>query len=117
MHPPFIFLTLAIVLLWRSDRKNVGAIKHAWAVAFIVAVLLALYGGQLDVIALISILLFAAVCCYFGHLTGMMKLMSGLVIILFCLAFGMHVFPGFNNPVIVDHVQLSKDSIDRKSVV
>ncbi len=111
MQTPFVFLTLAIVFLWQSERKSAGVIKYAWAVAFVAAVALALYGGQLDVVALIPILLFAVVCYYFNKLTGTLKWMSGVAIVLFCLAFGMHVFPGFHNPIIVEHVLLSQDSI------
>ena len=110
MHSTFVFLTLAIVLLWRTDQVTVSTVKYAWLMAFVVAIVLGIDGGELEAASLLSVLLFAAVCYSFTRLTGILKLVAGIGIILFSLALGLHILPGFNNPQIVAHVHLGTDS-------
>ena len=106
----FIFLTLSMLLLWLPPART-GYFAHAWLLAFIMAVGLGLYDGQLDVIALIPFSLFAISVYYFQRLGGMARLPVGMAIVLLSLALGLHLFPGFHNPLIVEHVRLGSDTL------
>lgn len=105
------FLTLAIILVWLPDGVKGHVKPYAWPGALLIAVMLALYAGQLDAVSLIPISIFALICYLFGNLAGVLRLLTGIAIILFSLALGLHQFPGFHNPLIVEQVQLSSDSL------
>lgn len=112
MLSPFIFLTFAMVLLWWPDRQNKNAIaRYAWFAAFVIAVMTGLYVGQLGFVTLLPMLLFAWVCYAFGRMSGWPRLFIGISVALLSLAMGMHLFPGFRNPLLVEQVQLSMDTI------
>lgn len=111
MYLSFILLTFSIVLLWLPGRRRSWLAEYTWLGVFSLALGVALYQGQLDWIALLPITLFGLVCFFFARLVGIWRLVVGLAIVLLSLGLGLHVFPGFHNPLVVDHVQLAQDSL------
>lgn len=110
MYLSFTLMTLAIVLLWLPGRERSVLVKYAWLDVFVLALAMALYHGQLDGIALLPIVLLGGVCFAFARVTGWWRGLLGLILVGMSLGFGLHVFPGFHNPLIADHVRLAPDS-------
>lgn len=111
MYLSFILLTLSIVLLWLPSRRHVFIINYAWLVAFVLALTVAFYTEQLTWQVLLPLILFGLVCFTFIRLRGLWQLLLGVALVGMSLGFGLHLFPGFHNLLIVDHVQLAADSV------
>lgn len=108
---PSIILTLSIALLWLPSRRQFVIAKYAWLGTFLVALLAALHMGQLDWPAILPISLLGVVCYMYPASRGYGRLLLAISLIVLSLGLGLHVFPGFHNPLIVDHVRLAPDSL------
>ena len=108
------FLTLALTLIWLPARVGYHLARYGWLLALIIALCLAWYLGRIEAIALLPIILFGSLCYLFVRHEGRLRTLMGMLIILFSLGLGLHLFPGFHNLQIVEHVQLSHDSMPYK---
>jgi len=101
-------LYIAVILLWIPEKKRLIPV---WLV--LLAIILGLIANILAPIALIPIAIFAA-CAYISQSHDnkfIYRLLSGFVVL--AVGYGLvdHKFPGFNNWLVLDNVQISADGI------
>ena len=108
----FIALTLALGALWLAQPSAPPRVARAWTWAFALAVAAALYGGLVDVRAVV-VLLFYAAACRAANRAGRLHLGVVAHVLLFAITatLMLHVAPGFNNPLLLDRVVLSPGGV------
>ena len=111
ISPSFIFLTLAIILLWPTQANKTSLIKYGWLVLLLISILFGLDDGTLEPPALLTVITFTALVLFFHQTSGVIRLIFAFAIVALALGLGLHIMPGFNNPVMVSGVQLTKDSL------
>jgi membrane protease YdiL (CAAX protease family) len=100
----FLLLACAIGAVWSHPLLP--------ALLFAAAVGAGLLAGVLHAPALIALLLFAGAAWLAGHARAApLRAVALAVTILLALALAMHKLPGFNNPLLIDRVQLSANAL------
>lgn len=103
------FLYLAVLLLWLPDKNQIPN----WFVALLISIVLGLVSYQLELIAIIPIIVLALATYYSqsGKLLILMRVMAGIVVLVLSVGLAAHKFPGFHNLNVLDHVYISRDAI------
>jgi membrane protease YdiL (CAAX protease family) len=96
---PFALLLGAVLSLW--VRRDLAL----WVLAL--AVVVAHYTGALDFAAPLWIALLGVIAYLYASRTGMQKVALGLVFLLYAVALGLLLIPGFPRTVLVEHLVLS----------
>ncbi|MYN40814.1 CPBP family intramembrane metalloprotease [Duganella sp. FT109W] len=100
----FLLLAAAIGTVWSHPLLP--------PLLFAAAVGAGLLAGVLHAPALIALILFAGAAWLAGHARAAPLRAAALTVtILLALALAMHKLPGFNNPLLIDHVQLSANAV------
>jgi membrane protease YdiL (CAAX protease family) len=107
----FIILTLAIILLWPTQASKTYLAKYSWLVLLLISILFGLDDGTLEPLALLTVITFTALVVPFHQTSGMVRLIFAFPIVALALGLGLHILPGFNNPVVISEVRLAKDSL------
>jgi membrane protease YdiL (CAAX protease family) len=102
----YALLMMSIVSLWINSRLIV------WMSLLASATLTAMVVDRITISGLFAIVSFGIVCFSFYQLklNSYAKFVSGVFLILFCLFFGNHKIPGFNNWLILPEFVLSSDA-------
>jgi membrane protease YdiL (CAAX protease family) len=110
--PAFGALALAVLLLWCPAPAVRGNRDWAWLAGLLLACALAKAAGVLDARGLAAVLFYLALA--FGASTSQRTWLRIPLLVLtgvFALLLAVHRLPGFYNPVLADHVQVSADAI------
>lgn len=96
----YVLLAAAVLLLPQGGR--------VWGPVYVGALVTACIGGVLEPPGAGAIALLAIVCAWEGRLhVGAVRVWSALAVVAVALALGMHAVPGFNNPQVLEQVQIS----------
>ena len=112
LTPAFGALALAIVLLWCPAPAVRGNRDWAWLAGLLLACALGQASGVLDARGLAAVFVYLALA--FGAQASERAWMRVPLIVLTgvaALLLAMHRVPGFHNPVLADHVQVSAGAI------
>lgn len=103
------FLYLSVLLLWLPGSRSIPNCGFALSISII----LGLIGHQLDMIAIIPIILLALAAYYSqaekAHL--LVRVTAGIFVIILSIGLAAHQLPGFNNLNVLDHVYISNNAI------
>lgn len=104
----YTLLFLSVALLWLPGFKWMPT----WLIALVAALALGLFCAQLELIALIPVLVLGlALIIYENTNHSALRIMAGLIALLVGAGLMTHLFPGFHNLKIIDGVKYSKDAI------
>jgi hypothetical protein len=98
----YIALGVAVIGLWVSARL--------WISALCVAVLLGYLSGTLSHFAVVWMVALAIACWLHRQPGKVSRVVAIIVIVCIVLQLGMHLLPGFHNPIIADDLVLSADA-------
>lgn len=107
----FIFLTLAIIILWPAQAGKTSLIQYSWLLLLLISILFGLNDGTLEPLALLPVIAFTALVVPFHQTSGVVRLIFASAIVALALALGLHILPGFHNPVVISDVRLANDSL------
>ncbi len=103
------FLYLSVLLLWMPGCRK----YPAWGLVLLISIILGLISHQLDIIAIIPIILLALTAYYSQaertHI--FMRVISGIFVIILSIGLAGHQLPGFHNLNVLDHVYISNNAI------
>jgi uncharacterized protein len=106
----FIFLGIAFCSVWMPDINAFGRQFKPW-MFYILSICIALLSGVITYIALPMLTIFVgAIYAFLYFKSNFFRLALLLVFVLLGLALSVHIVPGFNNPKLMDQVQLSINS-------
>lgn len=114
MIPTYTLLTIALLSLWIIPRQlGATAQKYGWAIPFAAALVVALYAGILQPVALVGFaaLLLGAIGFARAPAESWQHNVAGVAILVLGAAFLSHQLPGFNNPRVLSAVRLTPDAI------
>lgn len=103
------FLYFSVLLLWiPGSRKNTE-----WGFTLTISIILGLVSHQLEMIALIPIILlaFAAHYSQTKKTRVLARVIAGIFVIILSIGLAAHQLPGFNNLNMLDHVYISNNAI------
>ena len=107
----FIFLTLAIIILWPAQAGKTTLTQYSWLFLLLISILFGLNEGTLEPLALLPVIAFTALVVPFHQTSGVVRLIFASAIVALALALGLHILPGFHNPVVISDVRLANDSL------
>lgn len=103
------FLYLSVLLLWFPGNRSIPN----WGVALLLSIIFGLISHQLEMIAIIPIIILAFAAYYSQaekvHL--LLRVIAGIWVLILGIGLATHQFPGFHNLNVLDHVYVSKDAI------
>jgi uncharacterized protein len=110
-------LGIAICCVW--IRQFDFLIKHQrvslWALVYAISLITGVVEGALSVTAAAGIALFAAACLLYSRAHApLFHALMAVVIVILSLALGMHLVPGFANPVLVDTISITQGALPFK---
>jgi membrane protease YdiL (CAAX protease family) len=108
----FAMLVVAMLALWAPRLSAAPRVASWWVLPFAGALVLALAGGLVDARGLATILVLAAACRFVHHAPS--RTLRGVALVFVLVISGgllAHALPGFANPLVLDAVQLSGDSL------
>jgi uncharacterized protein len=102
-------LFVSVLALWLPSKKN----KMLWPLTLALSLILGLIAHQLDVFALIPLILL-----YFSLRYGetmqqpkRLSIIAKMIALILSVGLCMHLFPGFHNLKVLDHIYFSPDAI------
>ncbi|MDR3478707.1 MAG: CPBP family intramembrane metalloprotease [Gammaproteobacteria bacterium] len=102
------FLYFTVISLWLPRIYQ----RQSWPFFFMISLLFGLISHTIEWIALIPISLLAiAVSGFINTKNALLHTIAGLLIILISIGLAMHLFPGFHNLMVIDHVLINQDAI------
>lgn len=105
-------LSLALGALWLGQAEMSPRLARLWTWPFAVAVAAALYGGIMDVRAVLVLLFYAASCRAANRASGRAaSLVAHVALLGITAALMLHVMPGFRNPLVINQVVLSPGGV------
>lgn len=109
----YALLGLSICAVWAPSFALSSRLRlRPWGVAFVAAIASGLYYGILTWPALIALALLAGTSWWSQRVRPRPASMALIVLAgLIALALALHALPGFNNPVILDNVQVSENAV------
>jgi membrane protease YdiL (CAAX protease family) len=107
----FIFLTLAIIFVWPAHARKSLLSQYSWLVLLFISLLFGLGDGTLEPVTLLPIIAFTALVIPFHQTSGVVRFIFIIAILALTLALGLHIAPGFHNPIVISDVQLANDSL------
>ncbi len=99
IYLPFVLLLLAVLCLWVQRNLALGMLALSVAAAY--------YTGALEGGAALWIALLGLIAWLHASRTGLQRIATGLIFLLYSVALGLLVFPGFPRTVIAQSVILS----------
>jgi membrane protease YdiL (CAAX protease family) len=110
--PAFLLLALALATVWAPPLSIGRRPAPLWLLFFVMAMAWGLVGGVLDPVAISALLvLTGAAWASTSAPRGWLRLVYGVLTVVLALALAMHKLPGFNNPMLLDHVLLSTGAL------
>ncbi|MRW86613.1 CPBP family intramembrane metalloprotease [Pseudoduganella sp. FT26W] len=110
--PAFLLLALALASVWAPSLSIGRRPAPLWLLFFVMAMAWGLVGGVLDPVAISALLvLTGAAWGSSAAPRGWLRLAYGVLAVVLALALAMHKLPGFNNPMLLDHVVLSAGAL------
>jgi hypothetical protein len=103
IYLPFVLLLLAVLCLWVRRDLALGVLAMSVAAAY--------YTGALDSTAALWIALLGLTAWLHASRTGLQRLATGVVFLLFAVAMGLLLLPGFPRTVIAENVVLSPGAV------
>lgn len=103
------FLYLSVILLWVPDCRKIPV----WGFALLTSIVLGLISHQLDMIAIIPIILLA-LAAYYSQAERMhilVRVIAGIFVLILSIGLAAHQLPGFHNLNVLDHVYISNNAI------
>jgi uncharacterized protein len=103
----FSLLLISVLLLWTQNRM-------VWVPAFVLSVLVGVLAGVLSLVGLVVLAAFGATVWYLSRYDAqpashpVLRFLLVAVISVTVVLLGLHALPGFNNPLIVRNVILSR---------
>jgi membrane protease YdiL (CAAX protease family) len=110
--PAFLLLALALASVWAPPLSIGRRPAPLWLLFFVMAMAWGLVGGVLDPVAISALLVLTGAA--WGSTSaprGWLRLAYGTLTVVLSLALAMHKLPGFNNPMLLDHVVLSAGAL------
>ncbi len=108
----FAMLVVAMLALWAPRFSAAPRVALWWVLPFAGALMLALAAGLVDVRGLATVVVMAVACRLVHHAPSPTLRGVALAVVL-AISAGLlaHLIPGFANPLVLDAVQLSGDSL------
>ena len=108
----FAMLVVAMLTLWAPRLAAARSAELWWVLPFGAALMLAVASGLVDARGLAAVLILAA-ACHFTHHAPSLPLRGVALAIVLVITGGLlaHALPGFANPLVLDAVPLSEDSL------
>ena len=108
----FAMLVVAMLALWAPRLSAAPRVALWWVLPFAGALMLALAAGLVDVRGLAPVVVMAVACRLVHHAPSPTLRGVALAVVL-AISAGLlaHLIPGFANPLVLDAVQLSGDSL------
>jgi len=105
----YFFLFITVILLWAPKYKKIPA----WWAGLILAIIFGFFSHRLHFLALIpvSLLMLSAYLLRHDQLTILTRVLVAIVLFVIGVGLEAHLFPGFNNLRVINHVQYSPDAI------
>lgn len=102
------FLYLSVLLLWIPGNKNT-----VWGFALLISIILGLISYQLEMIAIIPIILFALAIyyCQSKKVRVFVRVIAGIFVLILSIGLAIHQLPGFHNLKVLDHIYISSNGI------
>jgi len=103
------FLYLSVLLLWMPGNLKIPA----WSFALLISIILGLVSHQLDMIAIIPIILLA-LAAYYSQVEKthiLVRVIAGILVLILSIGLAAHQLPGFHNLNVLDHVYISNNAI------
>ena len=111
----FGLLMLSLVALWIPKRTTYNIYKgvNLWIILFVFSVCFGMYAKFINIVALISIILFYTSCKIFGDPSQSQRIrsISAGFILVFSIGAIAHFIPGFSNPKIVSNLILTEGAV------
>ena len=111
ISPSFIFLTLAIISLWPAQLGKITLSQYSWLLPLFISILFGLADGTLEPVAILPVLAFTVLIFRYHETSGIIRFILIIVILALAIALGLHILPGFHNPIIISDNQLANDSL------
>ncbi len=111
MNPTFLLLSAAICSVWLNDIKWEKKAIPVWSLLFFLSILCGFISGFIQAYALIFILIFwiiARLTKKTDHHTK--HILYSILTFILALALALHRIPGFINPTLISHVQITNDA-------
>ena len=103
------FLYLSVLLLWMPGSRKIPA----WGFALLISISLGLISHQLDMVAIIPIILLALAAYYSQaektHI--LVRVVAGMLVLILSIGLAAHQLPGFHSLNVLDHVSISNNAI------
>lgn len=104
----YVFLYLTVMSLWVPDIKG----KPCWPFLLSISMALGIITQRIELIALLPIaLLIIAIYLFKAKSNRFLQRLCGTIIALIGVGLGAHLFPGFNNLIVIQKVFISADAI------
>lgn len=103
------FLYISVLLLWLPGSQKVPV----WGFALFISIILGLTNHQLDVVAIVPMILLAF-SAYYSQTEKtyiFVRVIAGIFVVMLSIGLAAHQFPGFNNLNVLDHVYISNNAI------
>jgi uncharacterized protein len=103
------FLYLSVLLLWLPGNRKIPS----WNFSLIISIILGLLSLELQIIAIVPIILLALAAYYYQteKVSILIRSISGIFVFIISIGLMLHQFPGFNNLNVLDHIHISRDGI------
>lgn len=103
------FLYLSVLLLWLPGKQRIPN----WGIALVLSIILGLISHQLEIIAIIPIILLALAAYYSQTEKShtLVRLIAEIFVIVLSVGLATHQLPGFHNLMVLDHVYISSNAI------
>ena len=91
---------MAIIILWPAQAGKTSLTQYSWLFLLLISILFGLNEGTLEPLALLPVISFTALVVPFHQTSGVVRLIFASAIVALALALGLHILPGFHNPVV-----------------
>ncbi|WP_164661696.1 CPBP family intramembrane glutamic endopeptidase [Tropicibacter sp. Alg240-R139] len=100
---PWLILMAALGSGWAGFARSAFALLAVWAC-------IAVYVGILSITALIATALGLALAAWLRDASGLLAIVGWTALMVWSVAMGAHLLPGFNNPIALDNVMAGPGS-------
>jgi membrane protease YdiL (CAAX protease family) len=108
----FACLTFALVALWAPRARASAVVTYLWTAPCVLAFVLALASGLIDLLGVLVLLTFATLCITASRTaSSVVRVTASVLVIAMTAGLFLHVLPGFNNPRVVTNAVLGPGSI------
>lgn len=110
MVATFVLLGLAIAAVWLPTLHLAGRAIAVWPFLFVAAAVAGLMAGVLAWPAVAALAVLAGLCYAAQQVSGAVRVILTLLVLVLSLALSVHALPGFQNPKVFDAVHFTANA-------